>query len=505
MFERIRNFFRKAGAGMGVVQSLQKVTDHPKINVNQAEYERIADDFRRFRGEWDDVVYLNSERNWQKRPYVALNMDKVVAETLSSIVFNEECQINIADEKANEFIQEVLQRNDFNKNFSRYLEPMFATGGLALRPYVNSATKKIELAWALASTFYPLENNTNDISECAIATTTTKSEGKQTVYYTLLEFHEWSPDEKQYIITNELYRSESSNIVGVRVPLKTIFPEMEETTTLEKLTQPQVSYLKPAGFNNIDPYSPLGLGFCDNATTTIKQINDTYDQFNWEIIMGQRRVIVSDHFLDVSENELEKGNVKPTFEPNVNIYQGLSADIDNMQVIDVTSDIRAEQYISSINQFFKTLEMQTKLSVGTFSFDGKSVKTATEVVSENSLTFRTRNSQITEVTDFIQSVVISILELASFMGLYEGKIQKKEDIEIGFDDGVFTDKNDQLEYYGKAATFGFIPTAEAIQRVFKVPKKTAEEWLVSIQQEQLGIDPFAKQQNAEKSMLDEQE
>lgn len=505
MFEKIRNLFRKAGAGMGVVQSLQKVTDHPKINVNQAEYERIADDFRRFRGEWDDIVYLNSERNWQKRPYVALNMDKVVAETLSSIVFNEECEINIADKQANDFINEVFQHNKFNKNFSRYLEPMFATGGLALRPYVNSATNKIELSWALASTFYPLESNTNTISECAIATTTTKSEGRQTVYYTLIEFHEWSPDKEYYVITNELYRSESSNIVGVRIPLKTIFPEMEETTVLKKLTQPQVSYLKPSGFNNIDPYSPLGLGFCDNATTTIKQINDAYDQFNWEIVMGQRRVIVSDYFLDVSENELEKGNVKPIFDPSVNIYQGLSTDIDNMQVIDVTSDIRADQYITSINQFLKTLEMQTKLSVGTFSFDGKSVKTATEIVSENSLTFRTRNSQLTEVTEFIQSVVVSILELAAFMNIYKGAVPKKEDIEIGFDDGVFTDKNDQLEYYGKAATFGFIPSIEAIQRVFKVPEETAKEWLTLIQHEQLGTDPSTQQQNAEKSLLGEQE
>lgn len=505
MFERVKNFFRKAGANMGVVQSLQKITDHPKININQEEYERIAEDFKRFRGEWDDIVYLNSEKKWQKRPYMTLNMDKVVAETLSSIVFNEECEINIADKEANDFINEVLKRNDFNKNFSSYLEPMFATGGVALRPYVNSGTNEIELAWALASTFYPLKSNTNGIPECAIATISTSSEGKQIVYYTLLEFHEWSPDKKYYVITNELYRSESAQRVGIRVPLASIYPKMKEVSVLTKITQPQVSYLKPAGFNNIDPYSPLGLGLCDNATTTIKQINDSYDQFNWEILMGQRKVIVSDHFLDVSEDELANGKIKPVFDPTTNVYQGLSVDIDDMQVIDITSDIRAEQYIASINQFFKTLEMQTKLSVGTFSFDGKSVKTATEVVSENSLTFRTRNSHLTEVTEFIQSVVISILELAAFMELYSGPIPQKKDIDIGFDDGVFTDKNDQLEYYGKAASFGFIPSVEAIKRVFSVPESTANEWLELIQKERNGTDPYLQQNNAEKSLLGEQE
>ena len=43
--------------------------------------------------------------------------------------------------------------------------------------------------------------------------------------------------------------------------------------------------------------------------------------------------------------------------------------MDNSSVQDISTDIRADQFIQSINQFIKTLEMQTGLSVGTFSFD----------------------------------------------------------------------------------------------------------------------------------------
>ncbi|WP_157108059.1 hypothetical protein [Latilactobacillus sakei] len=42
MFDRIKNLFRKAGAELGMVNSLTKIIDHPKINVEQSEYDRIA-------------------------------------------------------------------------------------------------------------------------------------------------------------------------------------------------------------------------------------------------------------------------------------------------------------------------------------------------------------------------------------------------------------------------------------------------------------------------------
>src|SRR5690625_5810471 len=89
-------------------------------------------------------------------------------------------------------------------------------------------------------------------------------------------------------------------------------------------------------------------------------------------------------------------------------------------VKDVTSDIRAEQYTNVINQTLKTLEMNLKLSVGTFSFDGRSVKTATEIVSENSQTYRTRNEHVNALEKFIKGVIISFLELANATGIYKG-------------------------------------------------------------------------------------
>ena len=66
--------------------------------------------------------------------------------------------------------------------------------------------------------------------------------------------------------------------------------------------------------------------------------------------------------------------------------------------------------------------MQLGVSAGMFTFDGKSMKTATEVVSENSDTYQMRNSIVSLVEISLKELVISICELAKANGIYSGEI-----------------------------------------------------------------------------------
>src|SRR5690625_7120752 len=116
--------------------------------------------------------------------------------------------------------------------------------------------------------------------------------------------------------------------------------------------------------------------------------------------MGQRTVFVSDYMLQTLPTE-DGMPPKQVFDPDTNVFKAMRMASDHELVKDVTSDIRTEQYISAINQSLRTLEMELKHSVGTFSFDGKSMKTATEVVSENDRTYRTRKDQVHEVEKII--------------------------------------------------------------------------------------------------------
>lgn len=497
IIERIKNLFKKGGYAL-TEPTLRTINDHPKINIDPNELRRIEQNFKEYKGDYPKIKYHNSSGDLKSRNYMTINMVKLSSELLSGLVFNEQCEIVVSDnrdkkektkntyESADDFIQHVFEHNDFKKNLARYLDPMFATGGLTVRPYVNTENNEIEFSWALANAFYPLRSNSNGISEGVMKSVTTKIEQGKEAHYTHLEFHEW--EKETYVITNELYKSESKGEVGKRVPLNELHEDLEEVATFENFTRTNFNYVKPFGFNNVNPHSPLGLGVTDNSKDTLKQINDAFDQFSWEIRMGQRTVFVSDHMLSTLPDESGKPP-KQVFDPDVNVFKSMRTNGNEELVKDVTNDIRTDQYTAAINQSLKNLEMELKLSVGTFSFDGRSMKTATEVVSENDLTYRTRNNHVYEVEKFIKGLVVSTLELAKAYKLFDGEIPTFEHIGVDFDDGVFQDRAALLRFYGQAKQFGFIPTVEAIQRIFRVPEETAEEWFEEIKKEQ-PMDPM---------------
>lgn len=489
MFDRIKNLFRKAGAELGMVNSLTKIIDHPKINVEQSEYDRIAKSLQYFEGKFDDVKYYNSEHELKRRPYMSINMMKVVAKRMASLLYNEQCRINVGGdnefEDAKEFIQATFSDNDFNKNFERYLESDLALGGLVIRPYFDVGQGKIKLSWCQAPTVYPLRNNTNDVSEIAIASVNQTIENDKVVYYTLLEFHEWVNG--AYQITNELYRSENKSVVGIQVPLASYeaYKDIAPVAILNEVTRPVFIYLKPQGFNNRNITSPLGIGVCDNALSTLKHINDTFDQFNWEIKMGQRRVAVPEDLTSLAIDERGKSQPKQVFDSNQNVFVKMRGDSEEgFKITDMTSEIRSQDYIEALNNALQVLEMQVGLTAGTFSFDAKGgLKTATEVVSENSMTQQTRSSQLTTVDRAIKELIISILELAKSFDAYTGEIPTMGDISVDFDDGVVTDKQQQLDFFTQAKSAGFASTKLAIKKVFGYTDDQAEDLIKEINAE----------------------
>ena len=483
LINRIKNIFKKGGMYMAG-QDLSTIFDHERIDFDKDEYNRIKDSMKLLRGKYDKIKYLNSKGVEMKRDYYDLNMMKEVVSHLARVLYNENCTVSVKG-SSKELAEEVLTRTQFNKNFAGYLEPMLALGGLVAKPYYDASTGNIEISWALADTFIPLHSNTNDISEGAFTSTTTKIIGDTQYYYTLLEFHEW--ENGNYVITNELYRSEKEDKLGKQVLLSELYEDLSERTVYEKFTRPNFVYLKPNGFNNINPESPLGIGVCDNAKNTLKFINTAYDQFHWEVKQGKRRVMVSDHF--VRKDVTSDGKLRDYFDDETDVFLAIAGDMDNMVNQDITHDIRSDSYIATINKMLSTLEMQTGLSAGTFTFDAEGVKTATEVVSRDSTTYRTRNSHLTNVEQFIKELVQSITELAretykvGGQALYTGDTPKDDDIVVSFDDGVFTSREQELDFITKADSLGTIPLIEKIMRVWELDEKTATEWASRIKAE----------------------
>lgn len=480
---------------MALTKQLQAITDHPKIAVTGREYDRINKNLRYYRGEYAATKYRDSNGDTATRQFNSLNMAKITAERLASLVFNESMAVGIRDNaEAEQFIKEQIKSNGFIKKFESYLETCYALGGLALRPYFDGS--RIDISYIQAPIFYPLRSNTTEVTEGAIATKSQRVENKKVFYYTLLEFHEWNGS--KYVITNELYRSENPQIVGYRVALSTLYENLEEQTTYTGLTRPLFVYMKPAGKNNKSINSPLGLSIYGNATDTLDAINETYNAMHWDIKTAKRRIAVTDTLLKQELKTDSAGNLvsKKVFDSGEAVFQVFGGDIDTKLLQDLTMDLRTGDYITAINNYLHTLEMLTGFSSGTFSYDKTGLKTATEVVSENSTTYQTRNSHLAELTGGIKELFISMLELAktvqvrdgktgALVPLYSGELPKLDDITLDFDDGVFQDKTAQLDYWAKMAVAGFASKSYAMKRL-GLPESDINEILKELQAEQAG-------------------
>lgn len=477
IFSAIKNWFKKGGGFMA--ESLNSVIDHPKIPVTSEEYARVQTNLKYYRSDFDQVEYTNSNGDRRKRAFVSLPIARTACKKIASLVFNEQAEIILSDQVANEFVNDILAAEHFNKNFERYLESCLALGGLAMRPYVDD--DRIKIAFVQAPVFFPLRSTGQNVSESAIVTRTIKGQGKANIYYTLIEFHEWKDD--KYVITNELYKSEIKDRVGYRVALSELYDDLEETVSIDGLSRPLFTYLKTPGMNNKDINSSLGLSLFDNAKTTIDFLNRTYDEFAWEIKMGQRRVAVPESTVRVEYGKNgEKEIVSRKFDPDQNVFvQFGNPDIDKgAGITDLTTPIRSDDYIKAISEGLSLFEMQIGVSSGMFTFDGKSMKTATEVVSENSDTYQMRNSIVALVEQSLKELIISICELGKLSHLYSGAIPKSDDISINLDDGVFTDRQKELEYWAQALASGLVSKQYAIQKVLKLTNEEAKRMLEEI-------------------------
>lgn len=489
LIQKVKDFFNRGRYNMQT-SNLNSILDHPKIAVSQEEYSRIQHNLTYYQSKFDDVEYINSEGDVKRRKFNHLPIARTASKKIASLVYNEQAEITSDNKSVDEFISYTLDNDRFNKNFERYLESGLALGGLAMRPYVDG--DRIRVAFVQAPVFLPLQSNTQDVSNAAILTKAIKSEGRKNVYYTLVEFHEWvtadgneqgsTKDKSYYRITNELYKSDISDALGQRVNLSELYPDLEQVTMFKDLSRPLFTYLKTPGMNNKDINSPLGLSIFDNAKTTIDFINRTYDEFMWEVKMGQRRVIIPEQLTKLTAQR-EDGSItfKRRFETDQNIYTQLGGgDMDANSIKDITTPIRSNDYITAISEGLKLFEMQIGVSAGMFSFDGKSMKTATEVVSENSDTYQMRNSIAALVEQSIKELCVSICELGKATGLYKGDIPELKDISVNLDDGVFTDRNAELTYWMQMVTAGFAPQRLGIQKTLNITEEEAKQYLAEI-------------------------
>ena len=404
-----------------------------------------------------------------KRNLAYLNLSKAVCAELAGMVWTDQCEVNVSmdglqaeDDPLNDFVQDVLRKNNFQRKMVEAVEQAAALGGEAVKTWYEvrrdnegneiPESGRIRIGFAMADQFVPTQWDNASVSGGIFVT----RQARGGWYYTLLEWHEW--DGTTYVIRNELYRSEikkdeqgnDQDILGFRYPLSALYPFMDEEVTVE-VEKSLFTYFRPPQANNIDDNSPLGISLYANAMETLHAIDICFDSFVREFRLGKKRIIVPARMIRSVVDPVTGQQVR-YFDATDETYEALSTDDpDSLKIQDNSVSLRVEEHVAALNAFLNILCLQVGLSVGTFSFDvHDGLKTATEVVSKNSKTYKTVKNFQAQVTPAIKDLVDAIIEVAS---LYEVTWQGKSirdlaaggyEVKVTLDDGITQDRQTNI-------------------------------------------------------------
>ena len=463
---------------MGILRTVKKLNEHNDINQSSVMYDLIdkwkilysGGDFEDFR-----IRYHTINRGTQYRRPSTLAMPKVASSKMARLIYNEKCEINIDNEQVAKLIDEVFEDNNFDKNFQDYIEYMFALGTMVIKPYFDG--ESIKLNFVSADNFVPISWLNGDIREAVFP----REFKERDAYYTHLEWHVF--EDGVYTVKNELYRSSDSHELGAKVSLSEVdsLADITPSVPIGLVDKPLFAVFKPNVANNFDMKSPMGISLFANALDTIKAIDRAYDSFEREFRLGKKRILVPSRFIktviDPSTNTQRR-----YFDAEDETYEAYASDLsDEAPIKDVSVELRVEEHIEGINALLNYFSMQTGFSFGAFTFDGKSMKTATEVVSENSETFKSKQSHEVIIESALKELVDAIITVAE---LYDvASVSEEFEVSVAFDDSIAEDRQATLNYWTQLVSHGLASRKRVIKHVLKLTDEEIEEELQLIADE----------------------
>lgn len=429
--------------------------------------------YRGFYNAWHLVPAPTIANAKATRRMFYLNLAKAVSSELAGMVWTDQSAVCVSTQgpdktdgnpdPLNEFVQHVLGENGFQEKMLESIEQAAALGGSALKVWYEEkhdaegtaipGSGRIRIGYCMADQFVPTVWDNADVSEGVFIS----RQAKGGYYYTRLEWHKW--DGQTYTVTNELYRSdmkkqgaqESQDILGYRFPLNTIYPFLNEETSLKGIEKSLFSYFRTPTANNVDDNSPLGVSIYANAMETLHALDICFDSFVREFQLGKKRIIVPARMVKTVVDP-DTGALRRYFDANDETYEALNTDDpDSLKIQDNSVSLRVEEHVAAMNAFLNVFCLQVGLSAGTFSFDvSGGLKTATEVVSENSKTYKTVKCFQNMITPAIKRLVENIIVVAGLYDVQWNGVSVADlaapgwDCNVSMDDGITQDRQTNI-------------------------------------------------------------
>lgn len=411
---------------------------------------------------WQDIC--NGGGDWRyvrkggmkggMRKVASLGAAKAVCGELSRLCFSEGTEIVCSDKDTERYLKRVLEQNGFFERFSDFLEGVFALGGGAVKIYRDNETR---LDFVSAERFIPTKWENNVITAAAFGSEISDG-GKN---FILAETREISPE--GLMVENKLFREN-----GGEADLAQLFPELLPKSAITNIDSPMFVYFRGG---KTAPDLPLGMSVFAGAEDTLKALDIVFDSLIREFILGKKRIIVP--FYAVRGEYDENGDLQHYFDVNDEVFEAFStSDSEELKISDTTSELRVTEHITAINELLDLLCMQVGLSEGSLSFKSGTVRTATEIISRNSRTYRTACMYRQLISEGLKKLFRDICKLGKAAG--ELPAYSSEETEIRFADGICEDENAKSERAQKLYSGGLISRARAISEIYGISLEQAK-------------------------------
>ena len=412
------------------------------VDLWKSWYEGKVDSFHEYR-------QYNGKRAL-KRTRKSLCMAKRVCEDWADLLFNEKVEVTAETRSAQKAIEKAFDENNFKVSANRLVELAFALGTAA---FVEHKTKNgVLIDYVKADMIYPLSFANGTISECAFASRMMIN-GEM---HTYLNIHVL--EEGKYVVINKLICERTKKCA----PLPDGIAEKFYTGSDIPLFQ----ILSPNCANNICIDSPLGISIFANAIDVLEGIDLVYDSYQNEYRLGKKRIVVP---LSMAKIEMEQqGDILPVFDDNdTEFYAFSGADPDNFSINEINMEIRADAHEIGLQRNIDLLSDLCGFGSGKYSYQTGRIKTATQIVSEQSDLFRNLKKHEILAEKTIKDLVRAILYLSGE--------DYEQDIVVNFDDSIIEDSETVSERALKEKQADIIDAAEYLSRVYKLPRDAAEE------------------------------
>ena len=406
---------------------------------------------------------------------LTMNMPKKLCEDIAKLLWTEKTRIDLSNKNATKRLWEVLdsKENAFTVNLPIFIEKMLALGNGATVEYKDENNKTI-IDYIDGDVIIPYKFTNGYISGMITISRFIDGKDKNKVYYTHITYHEYI--DGRYIKLNEIYKSSTDTTLGKQINFNDIFPKVKESE-VKMTSNPYFQIWKPNLANNFDTGSPMGISVYANSIDRFKSLDVKYDSFYNEFILGKKRIVVDQSAMKGGMTTDENGSPRYVqyFDKNDRVYQAINAEMkEPVKEIDFT--LRYQEHIDSINADLNWLTENVGLGSNYYKFDGTGVKTATEVISENSQAFRTKKHYEIVVNDCIYDLVKAVCELEGI---------KTNKITIIPDDSIIEDKNAEMTRAQLEVSQGLRSKKSYLMDIKGMTEQEAEEELTKIQEEKM--------------------